>query len=527
MCHHNDHNNDHYTLPKVDGTNRSSSTIRMRIVANILVFLIHYQWIFNYIGIIIGLAMLLLLITIPLHENIPIPVNTLSVICTITVLLLILRATVSRYCSPPFIGEPHVLCIDHAQFDPPSSWKVSHDDILTIARAQGCYTEDSIHFMSRLLHKSGTSASRSTAYPPAVVKSITTNTPADASAANTREEAREVIITTVKKLLKATNIHPKSIDYVIVNCTMYTPVPSHAAMIVNELDMRSDVITYNISGMGCSAGIISIDLARRLLRESPGRALVVSAEILTRCFYRGNDREPLMGNTLFRCGGSAALLTSLPQDYAKAKYKLLHCIRTQVIGKESFESIIETDDSSKKIVTLRLQKSIIKVAGMAIQHNLTKLAPLILPYREVFKVLWSMLKVKCLKWWSKNTNDTTTTAATIKMYVPDLRKGVDHWCIHTGGRGVLDAVQSNLKLSDYDIAPSRNILYERGNTSSSSIWYELAWAQRDGRIKRGDRILQMAFGSGFKCNSCIWVALHDIIIDKTHDKTSPTASEEA
>ena len=44
----------------------------------------------------------------------------------------------------------------------------------------------------------------------------------------------------------------------------------------------------------------------------------------------------------------------------------------------------------------------------------------------------------------------------------------------------------------------------RGNTSSSSIWYELRYIEENMSLKRGHKILQLAFGSGFKCNSAVW-----------------------
>ena len=37
-------------------------------------------------------------------------------------------------------------------------------------------------------------------------------------------------------------------------------------MIVNHFKMRTNVMTYNLSGMGCSAGVISVGLAQQLLQ---------------------------------------------------------------------------------------------------------------------------------------------------------------------------------------------------------------------------------------------------------------------
>jgi 3-ketoacyl-CoA synthase len=98
----------------------------------------------------------------------------------------------------------------------------------------------------------------------------------------------------------------------------------------------------------------------------------------------------------------------------------------------------------------------------------------------------------------------------IKPYVPDFKTAIDHFCIHAGGRAVIDGIEKNMKLEVYHTEASRMTLYNYGNTSSSSIWYELEYIQEQqqtNKLKKGDRVLQVAFGSGFKCTSGVWLKL--------------------
>lgn len=142
-----------------------------------------------------------------------------------------------------------------------------------------------------------------------------------------RSRARNFLLN--RFLIDKTGIKPKDIDILIVNCSLFSPTPSLSAMVVNKYKMRSNIKTFNLSGMGCSAGVISIDLAHDLLQFHPNsNALVVSTEIITPNYYQGKERSMLLPNCLFRMGGAAILLSNRRSDRWRAKYRLLHVVRT-------------------------------------------------------------------------------------------------------------------------------------------------------------------------------------------------------
>ncbi|KAK8940717.1 3-ketoacyl-CoA synthase 11 [Platanthera zijinensis] len=134
------------------------------------------------------------------------------------------------------------------------------------------------------------------------------------------------------------------------------------------------------------------------------------------------------------------------------------------------------------------------VAGDALKTNTTTLGPLVLPMSEQLLFFATLVGRKLLK-------------MKIKPYIPDFKLAFEHFCIHTGIRAVLDELEKNLQLSEWHMEPSRMTLYRFSNTSNSSIWYELAYTEAKGRIRNKDRIWQIVFGSGFKCNSAVWMTL--------------------
>ncbi|ERM96033.1 hypothetical protein AMTR_s00129p00078690 [Amborella trichopoda] len=92
----------------------------------------------------------------------------------------------------------------------------------------------------------------------------------------------------------------------------------------------------------------------------------------------------------------------------------------------------------------------------------------------------------------------------LKPYIPDFKKAFEHFCIPAGGRAVIDEMEKNLQLSPEHVEASRMTLHRFGNASSSSLWYERSYIEAKGSMKKGDRVWQIKFGGGFKCNSAVW-----------------------
>jgi len=394
-----------------------------------------------------------------------------------------------------------VYCVEFCTYKSPPANEVPHDKFLRLSRESEVFSEESIEFQKKLLYRSG--LGDRTAFPDALhrareIAEADGNAAAILNIHNARLEAEQVMFGAIDDLMKKTGLRVDEIDILIVNCSLFNPTPSLSAMIVNKYKLRSDVRTYNLSGMGCSAGLISIDLARDLLQvHGSANALVVSTENVTQNWYLGTEKSMLITNTLFRMGGAAVLLTNKTASRWKPKYELLHTVRTHSGNNDqAYDSVFQMEDA-KGVRGVKLSKNIMDVAGEALKRNVTTLAPFVFPLHVHFFFAIYLFRRKVLK-------------QKLPPFVPDFHLAFKHFCIHTGGRAVIDVFENALNLTKEDVEPSRFALQRFGNTSSASVWYELEFIERAGRMRKGNRIWQIAFGSGFKCNSAVWKCLSSI-----------------
>ncbi|XP_020251167.1 LOW QUALITY PROTEIN: 3-ketoacyl-CoA synthase 11-like [Asparagus officinalis] len=391
-----------------------------------------------------------------------------------------------------FLTRPRpVYLLNFSCYKPELNRKCPRSMFMERSALIGSFTPENLDFQRKILERSG--LGEETYLPEAV-----TNVPPNPSMASARKEAEVVMFGACDELFAKTGVRAKDIGILVVNCSLFNPTPSLSAMIVNHYKLRGNIVSYNLGGMGCSAGLISIDLAKNLLQVYPNSyALVVSMENITLNWYFGNDRSKLVSNCLFRMGGAAILLSNKRSDRWRSKYQLVHTVRTHKGSDDKCFSCVTQEEDEKGKIGVSLSKDLMGVAGDALKTNITTLGPLVLPMSEQLLFFATLVGRKVLK-------------MKIKPYIPDFKLAFEHFCIHAGGRAVLDELEKNLQLSEWHMEPSRMTLYRFGNTSSSSLWYELAYTEAKGRMKRGDRVWQIAFGSGFKCNSAVWKALRTV-----------------
>uniref|UniRef100_J3MD32 very-long-chain 3-oxoacyl-CoA synthase n=2 Tax=Oryza brachyantha TaxID=4533 RepID=J3MD32_ORYBR len=311
-----------------------------------------------------------------------------------------------------------------------------------------------------------------------------------------REEAEQVVFAAVGDLLARTRIRPDAIDIVVTNCSGFCPTPSFADMVVNRFKLRGDVRAVHVSGMGCSAGLIAVEVARNLLQAAPrgAHALVVSTETTSFFHYNGTSRSMLLPTALFRMGGAAALLTtsSTRSTPSRSRYRLSHVVRTLTAADDRAYRCAAQEEDGEGNLGVNLSADLVAVAGQTLKANIATTGSRVLPTSEKIRFALSLAARRLLPGTGS------------RLYVPDFRTAFEHFCIHAGGRAVIDAVQTSLGLRDEDVEPSRMTLHRFGNTSSSSVWYELAYIEAKGRAREGDRVWMVGFGSGFKCNSVVW-----------------------
>lgn len=131
--------------------------------------------------------------------------------------------------------------------------------LLERAEKVGFLSDESLKLVRKIVDRSGLGPK--TYVPEALLK-----IPPNLALVEARKETETVFFGAIDELLEKTGLDAREIDILVVNCSLFNPTPSLADMVMNRYKLRGNTLCYNLSGMGCSAGVLAIDLANHLLR---------------------------------------------------------------------------------------------------------------------------------------------------------------------------------------------------------------------------------------------------------------------
>ncbi len=214
---------------------------------------------------------------------------------------------------------------------------------------------------------------------------------------------------------------------ITVSCTGMS-APGLDLEIVEQMGMSPNIFRTSVNFMGCYAAVHALKLAAALCDATPdANVLVVCTEFCTLHFQKENSIDNLTATLLFADGCAAMLIQP---DTTEEK--------GLTIG--SFFSEIAFKGKNDMSWTLSSKGFLMTLSGYV---------------ADLVKEDFDTLVGKALK------------------NAGLLKGGITHWCIHPGGKKILEAIGISAKLPKEALKYSYEILDNYGNMSSPTILFVL------------------------------------------------------
>ncbi|MFT3750833.1 MAG: type III polyketide synthase [Agriterribacter sp.] len=237
---------------------------------------------------------------------------------------------------------------------------------------------------------------------------------------------------------------------ITVSCTGMS-APGLDLQIVDLLDLPPTVFRTSVNFMGCYAAIHALKIADAFCKNDPGaKALIVCTELCTLHFQKEATIDNITSSMLFADGSAAALVTH--NDHPLPGYEI-----------ENFYA--EIIPRGKRDMAWELSSS-------GFQMTLSGYIP------DLIEEDFDQLVHKALQSCAMHKNDITG------------------WCIHPGGKRILEAVSSSLQIDNSSLINSYNVLENFGNMSSPTILFVLKEMMKNNLSKTNRKIFGAAFGPG-------------------------------
>jgi predicted naringenin-chalcone synthase len=210
--------------------------------------------------------------------------------------------------------------------------------------------------------------------------------------------------------------------------------------------------------MGCYAAVHALKLADALVRTAAeARVLIVCTELCTLHFQQEPTLDNMLSSLLFADGSAAALV--VPDDHAAKGMRLSH-----------FYSEIVPE--GKKEMTWDLSST-------GFRMTLTSYVT------DLIRADFGGLVGNALKQSQKKYEE------------------ISHWCVHPGGKKILDAIYKSLSFTNGHLDDSYKVLDQYGNMSSPTILFVLKRILDRVDYNQPNCIFGAAFGPGLTMETFI------------------------
>ncbi len=251
---------------------------------------------------------------------------------------------------------------------------------------------------------------------------------------------------------------------ITVSCTGMS-APGIDLEIMEALNLSSNIFRTSVNFMGCYAAIHALKIADALCKaDTAANIIIVCTEFCTLHFQKENTIDNITSTLLF-ADGCAAVLVQADKSLLKG-----------IILKSFFSDV---SFRGKKDMSWQL-------SSKGFLMTLSGYVP------DLVKEDFNKLVSKALDKASLQKED------------------INYWCIHPGGKKILQCIRQSLQLKDEDLSFSYEVLKDYGNMSSPTILFVLqkilANIESEKKSER-QTIFGAAFGPGLTMET--FTAIYD------------------
>lgn len=275
--------------------------------------------------------------------------------------------------------------------------------------------------------------------------------------------ANNAVMLSVKTIRECISgkIENEAITHLItVSCTGLS-APGLDLEIMEAMNLPGNIFRTSVNFMGCYAAIHALKLADAICKNTiDANVVIVCTELCTLHFQKENSIDNITSTLLFGDGCAAVLVQHKESDYRGLTIK---------------DFCSEVSFKGKKDMSWQLSSS-------GFLMTLSGYVP------DLVKQDFNILLEKALQ-----------NAAIDKS-------AITHWCIHPGGKKILEAIQKSADLGIAELQYSYNVLRDYGNMSSPTILFVLQKIMEElvsNPPEKEATIFSVAFGPGLTMETFI------------------------